>query len=143
RCATATWRAGASGTPRSSSAGGRTVRRTRARSTSWTARGRSTSTGYCPASRSRQDSRDRRQSTVRTRATGPPPAIDLTRAGMDEAAAGRPGDAVGPAGRDAAAEVDRAAGVLQRPAVVGGVRDRGDPARAHPRRAGPARADLV
>jgi hypothetical protein len=37
---------------------------------------------------------------------------------------------------DAAAQTARPADLRQRPAVVGGVRDAGDPARAHPGRAG-------
>ena len=48
-----------------------------------------------------------------------------------------------PDGRDAAAEEARAAGLLQRPAVLERVRDRGDPARARPRRAGAAAPDPV
>ena len=48
-----------------------------------------------------------------------------------------------PPRRDAAAQDARAAGLLQRPAVVRGVRHRGDPARAQPRRAGATVPDAV
>ena len=48
-----------------------------------------------------------------------------------------------PARRDAAAQAPRAAGLLLRPALVGGLRDRADRARARARRAGAAAPDAV
>ena len=55
-----------------------------------------------------------------------------------QAVPGRPAAADGADGRDPAAQEAGAAGLLQRPAVLERLRDRGDPARAEPRRPGAA-----